>query len=35
MKWIELLWLILERLGKTRAVVYNLKVSSDQTIVER
>jgi hypothetical protein len=35
MKWIELIWALLERFGKTRAVVYNLKVSSDQTIVER
>ena len=35
MKLIELWWLLLEKLGKTRAVVYNLKVSSDQTILGR
>jgi hypothetical protein len=35
MKLIEWLWILLEKFGKTRAVVHNLKVTNDQTIVVR
>lgn len=36
MNWlIELIWRVLEKAGKTRAVVYNLKVTNDSTIVVR
>jgi hypothetical protein len=36
MSWlIELIWRVLEKAGKTRAVVYNLKVTHDPSIVVR
>lgn len=35
MRLIELIWKLLERMGKTRAVVYNLKVTNDSTFVVR
>jgi hypothetical protein len=35
MKLREWLWILLEKLGKNQAVVYNLKVTNDQAIVGR
>jgi hypothetical protein len=36
MSWQDLVWWVLEKLGKTRAVVYNLKVTNDaQTFLVR
>lgn len=35
MTLLELWWALLERFGKTRAVVYNLKVTHDSSVVVR
>lgn len=35
MNWQELLWRLLEALGKRDAVISNFKVTNDQTVVVR